>query len=211
MISAIRDIVTKTIEEWNANVNQLGHKYHIECNVSIRIKKFYIDKKNFLERGVAELTLLQVKDDPSEKDFLLYRKEVILRPGDYNAKGKVSNETERDYTNHLYRCLLYEAIGIFTIATRETIISQDYAEYDIVNDRLKQHESAVGMVIKSQVAGPFYEVGTEFDVFMDMDGEEKYAVYTQHEAGRGNNGIAIVPHKDFMVIEAAKKSIILLK
>lgn len=205
-MSAIHDIVHNTLTEWNRECERQGMNFTYEVKTSIRKKKSYINKNDFIESEIAELLLLHKKKDIHEEDLLLFRKELIVIP---KQKHESIEERDRSYLDLLYRHLIYEMLGVFCVTTKQTIINRDYAEYDIDNDRLKQHESAIGMVVRVQTSGPFFEAGNEFDVFMDTEGEY-YAVYTQHEVGKKNNGIARLPKADCLIIEEAKKKIILL-
>lgn len=206
-MSAISDLVTSLIRNWNKSIKEAKYEYEVDLICKVRNKRFYIDKNNYIEKHIAELLFLQRKLDPSEKDFLLYREEIHIPP---KEKHKSAIDLEIEYTTILYKAFLYECLGTFSLACKQLITSQDYAEYDIANDRIKQHESAKDMTIKALVGGKFYEAGVEFDVFLDDDTSENYAVYTAHEAGTANNGVAIVPKKDFMITSAKKASIILL-
>lgn len=205
-MSALEDFIQGTLRDWNAEVADRENKFQFEIKASVRTKKVHVNKNDFVEKEIMELLFLHKKTDPSEKDFLLWRREYLVPP---KQKGKSIVQRNNTFKDFLYKNLMYEMMGVFALTTKQTIITQDYAEYDIEKDRIKQHESAVDMVIKTLVAGPFFEVGNEFDVFMDLEGEY-YAVYTEHEFGRKNNGIARIPKKDCLVIQAAKKQIILL-
>ncbi len=205
-MSAIKEIIEKTLTEWNGECHNTEQKFTFEIKCNVRMKKFYINKNNFIEEEVAELLFIHKKLDPSESDLLLYRKELPVYPKQKHESIEVRN---RKFIDSLYRHLVYEMLGAFSIMTKQSIINQDYAEYDIENDRLKQHESANGMSVKTLVGGPFFEIGDEFDVFMDTEGDY-YAVYTAHEYGKKNNGIARLPKADCLITNAAKKKIILL-
>lgn len=207
----VKQAVEEIIIVWN---NQIKKSYEqtsdpklnieFEIKVGVRKKKYYINRKDFFENKVAEIVLYHKGLDKSQPDLLLWRTEDILPK---KVKNVSSTTIENEYLNGLYKKFLYEAIGNFCITTKQLILSQDWAEYDIENDRLKQHESAVDMIIQVTEDGEFYKKGDEFDVFMVLD--EYYAVYTKHDIGLRNNGIARIPIKDCLITQNAKVKIIL--
>jgi len=206
----IKDCVTEVIKAWNDQVKNAytktqDPKLNIQfvLDVNIRKKKSYINRKDYFENKIAEIVLYH-KGNDKEPDLLLWRNQKIMPP---KVKCVPVHQVESDYINSLYKQFLYEAIGNFCVTTKQLILSQDWAEYDIANDRLKQHESATDMIIQTLEDGEFYKKGDEFDVFMRLD--EHYAVYTQHDIGKANNGIARIPIKKCMVTQNAKVKIIL--
>lgn len=206
MSNAIIDIVHGALGEWNHQCEKTNQGFYFDLKGGVRVKKYYINKNDFYEREIAELRLLQIATDTKHKNISLYHYEV---PVPAKEKFMKRDETIRTLNEHLYRNLMYEMVGTFTLNCQQLILNQDYHEYDIENDRIKQHESADGMVVKALVNGPYYNVGEEFDVFIDWEGDN-YGVYTEHEFGKANNGVARMPKKDCLVSQAAKKKIILL-
>lgn len=210
----IKDCINEVIKVWNEEVQRqfiqtqnpdLNAEYIL--NVSVRKKKFYVNRKEFYEKKIAEITLYYkvLEKHKSAFDLMLWRNQKIMPP---KVKNAPSHIVEDEYINSLYKQFLYEAIGTFCASTKQYIMSRDAAEYDMENDRLRQHESAVDMVVQVLTDGPFFKKGDEFDVFMVTD--EYYAVYTQHDIGLKNNGIARLNIKDCMVTQNAKVKILSL-
>lgn len=202
-MSAITDIVNRTLKHWNEECSKMEKKLQFEIKCGIRTKKYYTNRIEFYEEKVAEFKLFQIED----KVILLYRTELKIPD---KMKGIKMTDVHNDLVDTLYRDFLYESIGSFCAMTRQNILSQDYCEYDIEKDRLKQHSSSVDMVIKTLNDGDWYKKDKEFDVFMDEDTSDKYYVYTEHAKGQSNNGIASIKREDALVIQAPKKQIILL-
>lgn len=200
-MNSIKDAVIEVIKEWNAQVKVKGIEVEYILDVKCRKKKFYTNKKDFYEKSIAEIKLIH-KGTPT---ILLWSLETDLPT---KVKGMTKVQIENDVIQNLYKTFLYECIGLFCVTTKTLQDNKDMAEYDIENDRLKQDDSAIGMVISALEEGPFYNIGDEFDVFIQTD--EYYGVYTQHDIGLKNNGIARVEKSKFLVKENAKQKIILL-
>lgn len=208
MTTEIGNVAESVIKYWNINVANVAKEageenpdvYHLECG--IRTKKYYINKDVFLEKRIAEIRFF-IK---GKEDLLLWRSEIEVPK---KVKNTPTHRVEAECISNLYHSFFYEAFGVFAVVTKGGIQREDYAEYDLVNERLKQHISADGMVIQTINDGPYYGKGENFDVFMDVD-DQYYAVYTQHEIGQANNGIARMPKNDAMVTVPPKKKIILI-
>lgn len=200
-MTTIKLAIENAIKQWNDECkrNNINNIYALDF--TFRNKKYYINKIDFEEKEIAELCLKV----SGEINYILWRKE-------FNVPKKVTNmskvQLENHYRDYLYEFFVYECLGVFYVSTAEFIKNQDQAEYDFVNDRIKQHESAKDMVISALNEGKFYKIGDKFDVFMDTD--EAYIVYTALPFARANNGVAKVDKKDFMIEREATKSIILL-
>lgn len=208
MTTEIGKVAESVIKYWNINVAAVAKSqeddkpdvYHLECGV--RKKKYYINKDVFLEKKIAEIRFF-VK---GKEDLLLWRSEIEIPK---KVKNTPAHYVEDECMSNLYHSFFYEAFGVFAVVTKGGIQREDYAEYDLEKERLKQHDSAIDMVIQTIDVGPYYGKGENFDVFMDID-DQYYAVYTQHEIGQANNGIARMPKNHAIVTVPPKKKIILI-
>lgn len=200
-MDAIESVVNEVLKHWNEDVKEAGHDQEFILDVKCRDKKFYLNKVDFFEQPIAEMSLY-VKGNPT---LLLWRKELRMPS---KVKGSPVYETHEAYKRSLYRFLFYECIANFCSITKQLILNRDYAEYDIENDRLKADDSANGMIVQTIKAGPFYEPNQDFDVFLVSD--EAYFVYTAHDIAKPNNGIAKIDKDACMIKELAKTKIILL-
>lgn len=201
MIS-LENAVNTTIKRWNENCKSLGINQEYFIDIKCRNKKFYLNRNDFYEKYIAEMTLY-TKGDVT---LLLWRKQIIMPD---KVKGVPKHIVENEYKDELYEYLMYEAIGNFCVTTKALITNRDYAEYDIEKDQLKPDASANGMVLQTTKKGPFFEPGQDFDVFMCTD--DYYLVYTCHDIATPTNGIAKMQKDECFVKEMAKPSIILLK
>lgn len=195
----IKDNIDFIITEWNKANLQKGINSEYEFKISIRNKDFYINKKEFETTKIAEASLFQRGD----KELLLWRKEFEV-PKKIKSISKI--ELENDIMKNLSRSFLYECIGSFCIMTNKLILNQDYAEYDIAKDRLKQHPGCKEMVVTTIQDGEFYKKGDSFDVFMELD--KDYAIYSC--VFKKNNGIGKIPKSDVMISQLAKPKIELI-
>lgn len=200
MIS-IESGIKACLESWNKQCVTSNLDYGFDYKIQCRVKKFYINKKDFFEQRIAEFSLYQT----GKKPLLLWRKE--LRMPD-KVKNVQQQDIDMDYMEQLYHYFLYEMMGSFCVLTRQAIINQDHAEYDVELDRLKPHPNSNGMIIQTTKAGEFFEPNDQFDVFHYTDGN--YWVYTAHERGRPNNGLAKISDKDCMIIKQAVPTLELL-
>lgn len=194
LVSTIKEV----LKIWNDEVKKSGIDAIYELDVKVRKKKFYLDKDNFYEHKIAEMLFFYKGD----KTYLLWRKQ--LRMPTKVAKTAV-HTIENAMIDDLYKYFLYEAIGIFGLQAKQSIIDQDSAEYDIEKDRFKAHDNFKNTVIEITEAGSFYEVGSKFDVFYQVD--KGFAVYTEHDHGLKNNGIALIPTNHCKVIQETEKKI----
>lgn len=200
MIS-IESGIKSCFESWNKECVRANLDYGFSYKEGCRVKKFYINKKDFFEQRIAEFSLYQTGKRP----LLLWRKELRMPDKVKNVQQK---DIDMDYQEQLYHYFLYEMMGSFCVITRQTILNQDHAEYDMELDRLKPHPSSNGMVIQTIKGGDFFEPNNQFDVFHYADGN--YWVYTAHERGRPNNGLAKIKEEDCMIIKQAVPVIELL-
>lgn len=199
-MNSIEDGIINVVKHWNAEVKAKGIQAEYLLDVSCRNKKFYVNRKDFYERDVAEIKLI-LKGTETK---LLWSLECDIP----KIKGMSRNSVEVEIKQDLYKSFLYECIGMFCVSTERLQASKDMAEYDIEKDRMKQDESATDMIIQVLTDGPFFKKGDEFDVFLVSD--DYYFVYTQHDEGLKNNGIARLPKGDCMVTQNAKVKIIML-
>lgn len=212
-MTAIQELVTATINAWNENLKSNNLDYFILLKARCRNKEFEVSIGNTFEQRVAELLLIKAPlENSKEKALLLFRKELRM-PDKVRNKEELKHVSvsslENSYLDSLYKSLLYESIGLFSITTEQTIKSKDYAEYDIETERLKPDPEFEGMIIETIEAGLFYEVGDKFHVFTQV--EDGWGVYTAHDCSRYNNGIVKIPGKCCKVIQEKKVKIELLK
>lgn len=200
-MDAIESLVSQVLKRWNEDVKEHGHDQEFILDVKCRNKKFYLNRVDFFEQPIAEMSLY-VKGKPT---LLLWRKEIRMPS---KVKGIPQHEIEATYKYDLYRYFFYETVANFCSITKQLILSRDYAEYDIDNDRLKADDSANGMIVQTTKSGLFYEVGQDFDVFLVSD--DGYFVYTAHDIARSNNGIVKIDKDSCMIKELAKTKIIML-
>jgi len=200
-MNAVEDVIQNILSHWNEDCKDKDINQEYILDVKCRDKKFYLNKIDFYERPIAEITLYT----KGELTLMLWRKQLIMPD---KVKGQTIDQRNEEYKRSLFKYFLYECIGNFCVMTANLITNRDYCEYDIENDRLKADTSANGMIISTLKNGVFYEAGQDFDVFMVSD--DAYFVYTAHDVAVGNNGIAKIDKVDCMIKELNKPSIILL-
>lgn len=203
-MDSIRVSVQNTIKDWNNAVKQSGQDIEYILDVKVHNKKFYLNKKVFYENRVGEIKFIKIDRTKTRPEVRLLWDTECLVP---KIKQQKSDTTENHVIDQLHQAFLYEAIGMFAVTTAQLQENKDIAEYDIDKDRIKQDESAIDMEIQCIENGKFYAKGDEFDVFMVTD--NNYHVYTQHDIGLKNNGIASIPKEHCMVTKNAKINIIL--
>ncbi len=191
----------EVLKTWNTNVKARGLNTVFTIKTSCRMKKFYETKERFEERKIAELLYLS---EENGETILLWRNEI---PMPDKVKGVPKHQVEKDFIDALYQSFLYECIGIFAITCQQSIKNMDYAEYDLINDRMKVHPDFEGMVIETLEdcpieRGGFYKKGDTFDVFYQV--ENGWVVYTSHPIGKSNNGCAKIPGNVCKVLVAKK-------
>lgn len=199
-MNSIEDGIINVIKHWNTEVKAKKIDAEYVLDVTCRKKKFYTNRKDFYERDIAEIKLIL----KGKETRLLWSLECDIP----KIKGMSRVLVETDIKQNLYKSFLYECIGMFCVSTERLQDSRDMAEYDIEKDRMKQDESATNMIIQVLTDGPFFTKGDEFDVFLVSD--DYYFVYTQHDEGLKNNGIARLPKGDCMVTQNAKIKILTL-
>lgn len=195
----VKALIDDVLADYNDTLKQEGLNYKVYLRVDVHKKKFMLNRKDFYEKKVAEMFLIQ-KGEPS---LMLWQKQMIMPD---KVEGKHPRKVEDHYVRLLYYNLFFEAMGSFCALTKGLITNQDYAEWDIEKNRMKNHPGSEGMVIKAISGGEFYEKENEFDVF--MHNEEFYWVYTAHDIGMRNNGIAKIPIGNAMVLQLPKPRII---
>lgn len=200
-MNAVEDVIVTILQHWNEDCKEAEVNQEYFLDIKLRDKKFYLNRKDFYERPIAEITLYT----KGELTLMLWRKQLIM-PG--KVKGQSIVQRDEEYKRSLFKYFLYECIGNFCITTGKLITNRDYAEYDIDNDRLKADSSANGMIITTLQDGTFYEKSQDFDVFMVTD--DAYFIYTAHDIAVPNNGIAKIDKEHCMIKEMNKQSIILL-
>lgn len=197
----VKSLIDDVLEEFNKTIKQEGFNYRVYVTAKCRKKKFYLNRKDFYEQDIAEMSLYQ-KGEPT---LLLWRKEILM-PG--KVEGVHPSKVEAHFMRQLYFYLFFEAMGNFCNVLGRLITSEDYAEYDIDKDRMKAHSSGDGMVVKTLKAGEFFEKDNEFDVFMVTD--KFYFVYTAHGIAAKNNGVWRIPLEDCMMVKMADVKILSL-
>lgn len=212
-MTASAEIVSSVLKAWNDNIKDNGLNYILELRVKCRNKTYEVSKGKSFDLKIAELLLLKIPNEGSnEKVLLLFRKEMRMPDKSKNIQETKHSSNlllENSYTDALYKQFLYETIGTFSIAAEQSIISKDYAEYDIEKERLKPNPEFEGMVIETTEAGVFYEVGDTFDVFTQI--EDGWGVYTAHDCARANNGIAKISGNICKIIIDKKVEIEIVK
>lgn len=198
-MGSIESAINKVLKSWNEEVARVGQTVQFFIDVKCRVKKFYVNKKDYYEQKIAELSLYQTGD----KDLLLYRKELIMPK---KVDKTPQHQIDAEFKEMLYEYFLYETIGTFCVTTQQAILNQDNAEYDIKNDRLKPHPDCNGMIVKATGKGMFYNEGDEFDVF--YYNTDAYFVYTAHDCAKMNNGIGKIECKNCMIIDKGKPVLI---
>lgn len=190
------DTIDVVLRAWNDNLKRSGFLYHIELNASVRTKKFFVSRENSYENKIAEIKLLRIVDekDSKEKDLLLWRQEELFT----KIKGEPEHKTIERYIDSLYRSFLYEMIGNFSLTCEKLITNRDYAEYDVVNDRLMPDPKFEGMVIKVRGDSKWYEKDNTFDVCTQRD--NGFLVYTAHDIAKETGGLAMISGKDCEII-----------
>jgi hypothetical protein len=197
-MTVLQEVTKAILEAWNAELARHGTD-QIKLDVGCKMKTFYVSKENTYETKIAELKLLKIGE---KETLLLWRKEYRLPP---KVKNEPEYKIEQAFVESLYKALIYEAIGLFTISCEQLIKSKDYAPYDIVKDRLVADPEFDGIVIKTKDNSEWYEEGNTFDVFTKI--EDGWAVYTAHDAWRGNNGIAKITFDKVDIVEANGKDV----
>lgn len=204
------------LKMWNENSEKVGNTTSYSIEVKNRKKKYYINIKDFYELEICELIFVAKEQkekvlevDGVEKyteDILLYRKELQVPK---KVKNVPKYEVINNYEDQLYKYFLYECIGVFGITCLQTIKNQDYSSYDLDKDRIVGHPSFKDTVIETLEDGSFYKAGDQFDVFNQLDGG--WAVYTQHDIGKVNNGLAKIDGNKCKVVKETAQKIELLE
>lgn len=189
--------IHEVLKVWNDNVKaqEINIEYLIE--VHNRKKKYYINKVDFYTLDISELRFISKGDE----NLLLWRKELQVPE---KVKGVPKHQIYSNYEDQLYKYFLYECIGIFGMTCSESIKAKDYAPYDIDKDRLVANIYFKDHVIEATEDGAFFKKGDTFDVFNELEGG--WAIFTAHEVGIPNNGIAKIDKtKCKVVVETAQK------
>lgn len=200
-MNAVEDLINKAIENWNATLEEQNQEHRVKFETKCRKKKFYLNKKDFYERRIAEASLYQT----GKPTFLLWRKEIIMPEKVANMS---QHEVDEAFRRDLYQFFFFELVGIFAQVTAHNLIAGEAAEYDIENDRLKPHPACEGMVVMATAPGPFYAVNDKFDVFYESD--KNYNVYTSHDLAINNASVGPIPKEHAIVVEQAKPKILTL-
>lgn len=194
--------IHEVLEVWNNNVKAKGIDIEYTIEVKNRKKKYYTNKTEFFTLDVSELLFISKGTD----NLLLWRKELQVPP---KVQGVSKTQIYQNYEDQLYKYFLHECIGIFGLTCSESIKAKDYAPYDYEKDRLQANPAFKDTVIETTEDGVFYKVGDRFDVFNQL--EMGWAVYTAHEVGNPNNGIAKIDFNKCRVVEETAQKIELIK
>lgn len=202
MAAELKHSVHEVLKIWNENVK--NQKTNIEYVIDIynRKKKYYTNRDKFYTLDIAELRFISKGDE----NLLLWRKELQIPD---KVPGVSKDSIRRNYEDQLYKYFLHEAIGTFGMTAASLITNKDYAEYDVEKDRIKPDEYFKDHIVEATENGVFYEKGDKFDVFTELEGG--WAVYTAHEAGNANNGIAKLDKSVSKVIQETAQKIELIE
>lgn len=210
----LKHAIHEVLAVWNGNIKsqEINIEYVIE--IKNRKKKYYTNKVDFYTLDISELLFISKEIieskplldsdktiDKTGENLLMWRKELQVPE---KVKGVPKHQIYSNYEDQLYKYFLHECIGIFGMTCTETIKAKDYAPYDIDKDRLVANSYFKDHVVECTEDGAFFKKGDTFDVFNELD--NGWAVYTAHEVGIPNGGIAkIDKSKCKVVVETAQK------
>lgn len=199
MGAALKSTIVEVLGIWNQNVKAQGINIEYQVEVRNRVKNFYTTKTKFFTKDIAELLFISKGED---ENLLLWRKEIEVPK---KVTGVQKHIVRSSIEDNLYKYFLHECIGTFGVICSQSITNQDYAPYDLVKDRMDAHPSYKDHVIEVIEDGAFYEKGDTFDVFNKLDGG--WGVYTQHDVGVPNGGIAKIDSTKCKVIQETAQKI----
>lgn len=218
MAAELKHSIQEVLNIWNENVKRNGIDTVYRIDVKSRKKKYYINRVDFYTLDISELLFIcteriEIKsetptDKPEfkEESLLMWRKELQIPP---KVKGVAKHQIYANYEDQLYKYFLHECIGIFGLTCTESIKAKDYAPYDIEKDRLVANPYYKDHIIECTEDGAFYKKGDTFDVFQEL--ENGWAVYTAHELGIPNNGVAKIDRAKCKVIQETEQKIELIE
>ncbi len=195
--------INEVIAEWNKAVKDSGNTTEYILELKSRKKEYFVNKVDSYKLDISELLFI-AKDE--NESLLLYRKELQVPE---KVKGVPKHQIYSNYEDMLYRYFMYECIGSFALICTQTIKGKDYAPYDLIKDRLVPNEYFKDHVVEATADGKFYKTGDRFDVFTQLEGG--WGVFTAHEAGDPNNGIAKIDNTHCKVVEETAQKIELIK
>lgn len=213
-MSHLKQVVPEILNVWNGNVKKQGTNAEFKVIIKHRDKKYFLNKTKSYTQKVSELLFIYEGEKPTLKEgekaeietLLLYRKEMI-QPA--KMKNTPQHEVDNYYEDLLYKYFLHEAIGVFGLSCKDLIEREDYSEYDLVKERIKGNPAYKDHVVEALEDGAFYEKGDQFDVFTKL--ENGWAVYTEHELGKPNNGVAKIDSIKCKVVQETEQKIELLQ
>lgn len=210
----LKHTVHEVLEIWNQNVAKTSNTIYT-LEIKSRKKEYFVNKKDSYKLDISELLFISTEEKDvieegiqglKKESLLLYRKELQVPE---KVKGVPKHQIYSNYEDQLYKYFLYECIGAFALLSTNSIKSKDYAPYDISKDRLIANEYFKDHIVEAIEDGAFYKAGDQFDVFTQLEGG--WAVFTAHEAGIPNNGIAKIDGNKCKVIQETTQKIELIK